>query len=185
MCAVLNSRDDDRPLSTVPLERLRELMPEANAYLISLYDKRTNRVSIPYSLEGEVVQVVEPFPLGQGVSSYIIQNAKPVFINREAERRVRELGALTVGEPAQSFIGVPVMAGELKARTVATAAPLYSIENIHRMLKAASVRPFSSMNFHWERGRWKRLRLTTNSPATMPSATIKSRQKAMTSTGSS
>ncbi|HEY6041174.1 MAG TPA: GAF domain-containing protein, partial [Anaerolineae bacterium] len=114
-----------KELSKLIIERLREIMPEANAYLISLYDKRTNRVSIPYSLEGEVVQVVEPFPLGQGVSSYIIQNAKPVFINRDAERRVRELGALTVGEPAQSFIGVPVMAGN-------EVIGMLSVQNVER-----------------------------------------------------
>ena len=83
-----------------------------------------------------------------------------------------------------SRLRMAVMAGELKASTVATAAPLYCTEKVHIELKTARLRPYSTMKPHWERGRRKRLRLSASSPHSMPNATKQSRQKASTREGS-
>jgi GAF domain-containing protein/ActR/RegA family two-component response regulator len=92
-------------------QKIMEVFGAQNGF-IALYDRRTDLIDIPYFVEkGEAVSA-GPIPLGQGLSSIIIRDRQPLLINRDAEQRTRELGAVFIGQPARSFLGVPISAGD-------------------------------------------------------------------------
>ncbi len=82
-------------------------------FLIAIYNSQTNYIQIPYMYEpgqeeGDIQQIA-PFPLGAGMTSHLIQTREPLMILEDMEERARELGALTVGRPAKSWLGVPLI----------------------------------------------------------------------------
>ncbi len=79
---------------------------------IALYDRRTDLIEVPFYVERGEAASAGPFPVGQGLSSVIIRTRQPLLINQDAERRTQELGAIIIGEPARSFLGVPIVAGD-------------------------------------------------------------------------
>jgi GAF domain-containing protein len=83
-------------------------------FAIATYDARSEMITIPYMFDGETVTRVDPFPLGQGLTSILIRTKQPLMIVYDTERRTRELGAILVGKPAKSWLGVPLLvAGEV------------------------------------------------------------------------
>ena len=88
-------------------DRLRDLFPGLDPS-IAVYDRRTNLISWPYEMEnGERVHIFEPRELGPGVTSRIIQTAKPVRTGTVAEADA--LGAIWIGAQNDSFLGVPMI----------------------------------------------------------------------------
>jgi PAS domain S-box-containing protein len=100
-----------RAMSELVVERLCDVFDVSNAYL-ALFDRQTGTIEIPYMLDAGQRMHIEPFPLGRGLTSVIIQQRAPLLINQDAQRAVTELGAITTGKDARSFLGVPVMAGD-------------------------------------------------------------------------
>jgi GAF domain-containing protein/HAMP domain-containing protein len=83
-------------------------------FLIALYDQDTNLIQIPYVFEGDEVFNVDPFPLGEGLTSILIKTQQPLMLVHDTERRTRELGAKIVGAPPKSWLGVPmILRGEV------------------------------------------------------------------------
>lgn len=80
-------------------------------FIIATYDEKQGKIEFPFAIENDEVLEISPMPLGEGLTSYIIQNQKPLLINNEAERRAIELSARIVGKPARSWLGVPLIAG--------------------------------------------------------------------------
>lgn len=78
---------------------------------ILLHDEASGLISVPYSFYRDYVEV-EPFPLGAGLTSQIILSGKPKILNT-FEQAV-ELGVivLTEDERSESYIGVPIIAGD-------------------------------------------------------------------------
>ncbi len=85
-------------------------------FLIAIYNPATAYIEIPYLFEpaedGNQVQHIDPFPLGAGLTSILINTHKPLMIVENMEQRARELGALTVGRPSLSWLGVPLMVSD-------------------------------------------------------------------------
>lgn len=80
---------------------------------IALYNPDTNLIEFPYSLENGVIDRSEP-PLqyGDGLTSIILRSRQPMLVNEDTQHRLLELGAQQVGGAAQSYLGVPILAGE-------------------------------------------------------------------------
>ncbi len=87
-------------------DQLRDLF-EANIVYVALLDENTQMINFPYQ-HGDVIP---PLPLGQGLTSNIIQNKKPILINREVDKRYEELGINQHGKLASSYLGVPIPSG--------------------------------------------------------------------------
>jgi len=87
-----------------------QIMGDIN-FIIALYDKETNQINIPYMYEEHAVRTVDPFPLGEGLTSIIIRTRQPLMIVEDTENRTRELGAIVLGAPAKSWMGVPLLIG--------------------------------------------------------------------------
>ncbi|MFC2103103.1 GAF domain-containing protein [Bacteroidota bacterium] len=81
---------------------------------ILLLDKETNMINVPYSFYRDYANV-EPFSLGEGITSRVINSGKPVVCGTEKEQL--ELGAIfdeAVGEDddTESYMGVPIRIGD-------------------------------------------------------------------------
>ncbi len=107
----LSGQLDEQTLVELVVDKLRQAFNRDSAYL-ALYDRATQMISIPYMIDSGARVSVDPFPLGEGLTSLVIQQRAPLLIERDAERRVAELGAKVTGRPARSFLAVPVQAGE-------------------------------------------------------------------------
>ena len=81
------------------------------SFLIALYDQAQRMIEIPYVYEGDELLSVPPFPLGEGLTSYIIQKRTSLMIVKDTEQRIRELNAKVIGKPAKSWLGVPLLLG--------------------------------------------------------------------------
>lgn len=107
----LSQHLDLSALTELVVDKLREVFRRDNAFL-ALYDPATNMISMPYMVDGGQRIQVDPFPLGQGLTSIVIQTRQPLLLVRDVEQRVAELGARVSGRPARSFLAVPVLAGD-------------------------------------------------------------------------
>jgi len=87
-------------------EQIRNAFKADIAY-VALLDEGTNIIKFPY----EHGQHLEPLPLGQGLTSKIIEKRKPLLINQEIDKRRAELGAAQIGVQARSYLGVPIFLG--------------------------------------------------------------------------
>lgn len=85
-------------------------------------------IRIPYMWErGEFLQV-EPISLGEGLTSMVIRSCRPLMIIENTEDVARRLGAVVIGKPAKSWLGVPLMVGG----EVIGAIVVQDVENEHR-----------------------------------------------------
>ncbi|HEX5807111.1 MAG TPA: hypothetical protein VFY25_00480, partial [Anaerolineales bacterium] len=99
-------------------DKLLEIF-DVDSALIMLLDKQTNLIHVPYEYdrnEGGYIDYVEPFPLGQGLSSRVIASGEPVLASTLEEETA--LGAYFPPEIiekgsgffSQSWLGVPIIA---------------------------------------------------------------------------
>ncbi|HMD80387.1 MAG TPA: GAF domain-containing protein, partial [Anaerolineales bacterium] len=84
-------------------EQIRNAFTADIAY-VALLDEETGIINFPY----EYGQHLEPLPLGQGLTSKIIERAEPLLINQDIDRRREQLGAAQIGVQARSYLGVPI-----------------------------------------------------------------------------
>lgn len=93
-------------------EHIRHTLGDVD-FLVALFDEGTNSISIPYMLEigteGREITQIEPFPLGEGLTSILIRTKQPLMIVEDTERRAAALGAKIVGKTAKSWLGAPLL----------------------------------------------------------------------------
>jgi signal transduction histidine kinase/CheY-like chemotaxis protein/ligand-binding sensor domain-containing protein len=87
--------------------QLRDLF-YANIVYVALLDKESQMINFPYQ-HGDVIP---PLPMGQGLTSKIIETKKPILINREVDKRYEQLGISQKGKLAASYLGVPIPSGQ-------------------------------------------------------------------------
>lgn len=80
-------------------------------FLIALYSTEKNSIEIPFAVENGKFLHLPPFPLGQGLTSIVIQSKKPLLLGKDVELHAKELGARVVGKPAKSWLGAPLLVG--------------------------------------------------------------------------
>jgi GAF domain-containing protein len=80
--------------------------------IIALYDSSNQIIHIPYLYEHPNLLSVDPFPLGQGLTSILIRSRQPLLLTRDVETAAREMGAIVLGQAPKSWLGVPLLVGE-------------------------------------------------------------------------
>jgi signal transduction histidine kinase/DNA-binding response OmpR family regulator/uncharacterized protein YigA (DUF484 family) len=83
---------------------------EADITYVGLHDVQADRIEFPYFNEFGQPTGQAPIPFGQGLTSRIISESRPLVLNRAADWDA--LGTRGVGTPTKSFLGVPIRAGE-------------------------------------------------------------------------
>ena len=82
------------------------------SFVVALYDAKSNSISIPYLFEDGNIQNIEPFPLGEGLTSVLIRTRRPLLLVEDTEKQALALGAKIHGKPAKSWLGVPLIINE-------------------------------------------------------------------------
>jgi GAF domain-containing protein len=78
---------------------------------IAVIDQQTKIIKFPYWIENGLRDLeVTPIKLGEGLTSQIIQSGEPIRTGTAEEAIAR--GALMYGESQESFLGVPIRAGD-------------------------------------------------------------------------
>ena len=80
-------------------------------FAIAIYDARTNMIHLPYYYEGGDIDSIPDFPLGEGLTSLLVKNRKSLMLVQDTEAQAIRMGAKIVGQPAKSWLGVPLMIG--------------------------------------------------------------------------
>ena len=77
---------------------------QADIAYVALLDSAASTIHFPYQY-GEELTSIE---FGQGLTSKIIQEGKPLLINREVDRQREHVGPTVIGRQARSYLGVPI-----------------------------------------------------------------------------
>lgn len=92
-------------------EKITDRMGGDLSFLIAIYDHNTRHIQIPYLFEGETATSLDSFPLGEGLTSILIETRKSLMLVHNTEQEAQRLGAKIVGKPARSWLGVPLLLG--------------------------------------------------------------------------
>ena len=91
---------------------IRRLLNAKNFY-IAFYERETNEIYFPQNVsESEADLEITRMPLGDGITSYMIRNAKSILISNGTDEWMKSHGLKSLGEPARSFLGVPILVGD-------------------------------------------------------------------------
>jgi GAF domain-containing protein/CheY-like chemotaxis protein len=90
-------------------ERVSHMFDSADMF-VATYDDETQLISFEYEIANGERFHSEPLPLGPGLTSIVIKGRQPVLIHTAAE--AYERGAIADQIPAESWLGVPILAGE-------------------------------------------------------------------------
>jgi GAF domain-containing protein/CheY-like chemotaxis protein len=90
-------------------ERVSQMFESADMF-VAVYDAGTGMIRWPYELAaGERVRS-EPIPLGRGLTSEVIRGRRSLLLG--SARELEEHDVIQDEVPAQSWLGVPIMAGD-------------------------------------------------------------------------
>ncbi|MBK8418763.1 MAG: GAF domain-containing protein [Anaerolineales bacterium] len=73
-----------------------------------MYDEVSNTISIPFSYEDGQTTSIESFPLGEGLTSILLNTKQPLMLVEDVERKALDLGAKVSGKLPQSWMGAPM-----------------------------------------------------------------------------
>jgi GAF domain-containing protein/CheY-like chemotaxis protein len=89
-------------------DQLREVFA-ADLVYVALHDRTTDMIEFAYYSEKGERRSNRPLRFGEGLTSRILQTREPLLLNQETA--FKEVGVPTVGTPAKSYLGVPIIAG--------------------------------------------------------------------------
>jgi GAF domain-containing protein/DNA-binding response OmpR family regulator len=100
-------------------ERVRKILA-ASTFYIAIHDREADLIRFPYSVEDEIRDfAVESFPFGEGLTSIVIRSGRPLRLGSAEEADA--LGAHWAGGRTESWLGVPIWAGERVLGVIAVA----------------------------------------------------------------
>ena len=82
------------------------------SFTIALFDENTQSIRIPYLYENGKVSSVASFPIGEGLTSVLLRTKRSLMLNKDVEEQAEAMGAKTVGKPAKSWLGVPLIVND-------------------------------------------------------------------------
>jgi GAF domain-containing protein/CheY-like chemotaxis protein len=107
--SALAAQLDFQAITELVGERVRGLFKAGSIY-IALYDPTTDLIDFAYEIEEGQRSHSEPMALGPGLTSIVIQTRKGLLAGTSEE--LIALGAILVGVPSESWLGVPILAGD-------------------------------------------------------------------------
>lgn len=88
-------------------EQMRDMF-NADIVYLSIYDRKENLLHFPY-IYGDTAETRE---FGNGMTEKIILGKEPLLINQDMDEAYEKLEAEKMGNTAQSYLGVPIIAGK-------------------------------------------------------------------------
>jgi PAS domain S-box-containing protein len=108
---VISGETDLTNIFQVLHQQVSQLLGSDLSFAVALFDGKTNTIRLPYMYENRELVTIEPFPLGEGLTSIVVRNRKPLMLVKDTENQARALGAKVIGKTAQSWLGVPLIVG--------------------------------------------------------------------------
>ncbi len=102
--------DLDSVLETVYRETSR-LMDTTN-FALAFYDAGRGEIVFAYEVEGSQRLPRRRRARAQGLTEYVLDHKRPLLLTREDPQLRAELGVMSIGKPAKSWLGVPMLAGD-------------------------------------------------------------------------
>ena len=88
------------------------LLDTTNFY-IGLYDSEKHQVNFPFDVTESVIdRRISIISADEGLTGYVVRNGATVLIGEDVAGWMRAHGIETVGEPAQCWLGVPLLVGD-------------------------------------------------------------------------
>jgi PAS domain S-box-containing protein len=85
---------------------------DAKNFYVGFYDASANEIVFPQTVsEFDSEREITRLPMGQGITSYMIQTGESILITEGSEKWTKAKGIQTAGVPAKSFLGVPLTRG--------------------------------------------------------------------------
>ncbi|MCC6499048.1 MAG: GAF domain-containing protein [Anaerolineales bacterium] len=82
-------------------------------FYIAFYDQPKNEIVFPRNVSDSIAdRSITRIPMGTGITTHIIRARESVLITDGSDNWMRQRGETPVGEPAQSFLGVPLVASD-------------------------------------------------------------------------
>lgn len=105
---------------------------DASNFYIAIYDEKRDEWSFAYHLEHGERQPVTRERLGAGLTGYIIRERRPLLLRngRQRDEFCRREGIQTIGEPARSWMGVPLLAADRLVGVMTVQS--YAQENLYQ-----------------------------------------------------
>jgi GAF domain-containing protein/CheY-like chemotaxis protein len=102
-------------------ERVRQIFSSDDMF-IGLYDPATSRITFPYQIaQGRPYDEYAVMELGPGLTSEVIRSAHPLRISTSSEAEAH--GAIQFGAVTESWLGVPILAGDRVIGAIALESP--------------------------------------------------------------
>ncbi|MEP0804054.1 MAG: GAF domain-containing protein [Chloroflexota bacterium] len=109
LAASAASVSDLQSFYSIIYEHVRNVLGEYG-FVIALYEKKTDSISVPFLFEDGKISTIEAFPLGEGLTSILIRTREPLMLVDDTMNRALAMGAKIAGKPARSWMGVPLLA---------------------------------------------------------------------------
>lgn len=90
---------------------ITHIMGENLGFMVAILDDGSKKVNIPFAYEGEDLISIEPFPLGEGLVSHIIQNRLPLLLVKDTDFQTQQVSPRASETSAKSWLGVPLEVG--------------------------------------------------------------------------
>lgn len=105
----IGAEDDLQLIFHTVHNQFREYFGEDINLLFALYDQESNFIEIPYAYENKNLLDIPNFELGEGLTSYVIQNQAAILLDEDVEAQALILGTKIVGKPAKTWMGFPLV----------------------------------------------------------------------------
>lgn len=95
---------------------------------VALYNRKKNLIEFPYYFEKGGPITVPAFPLGDGLTSMLLQSRQPILL--PDKQSIQMHSGIQIGEPAKSWMGIPlIFAGEIIGAVI-----VQDLENENRFI---------------------------------------------------
>ena len=87
---------------------------DATYFFVCLYDEAEELLSFPLVIDNHEIGEIPPMKKTKGLTQYVIDSRVPLLITDNVDEVIRELDLeeIIIGEPAQSWLGVPLLIGD-------------------------------------------------------------------------
>lgn len=102
--------------------RYTSRLMDTSYFFVCLYDPDDEILTFPLVIENDTRGEIPPMQKRRGLTQHVIDTREPLLISENVNQVIADLGLekIIVGEPAQSWLGVPLLVGDLALGVIAT-----------------------------------------------------------------
>jgi PAS domain S-box-containing protein len=150
--AISATLDADALLDLV-YRQVSQVMDTSGEFYVALYEEKADEVTFAFRARQSQISLYDGKRSGgNGLTEYVIRTRKPLLIRRNVAEELKELGIEMLGPLAQSWLGVPMVAGDRVLGVVAvqsyTTPGLYDEDHLSLLSTIANQVAIGLENIH-------------------------------------